>query len=146
MTLHLSDNAYFFGELFQTEFESIFEGVECIDNPVPLSAWFRVPSMAILAADLYQRPVVILVATTLASNTYLPFTPTSFEPISIVLVHVNENHWMLGNMSVMRFPRVDPQWLGVMSARRSSRSDLVEIYDAIKDALMAWNAMFGVME
>ena len=41
MTLHLSENAYLFGKLFQTEFDSIFEAVECIDIPVPLSAWIR---------------------------------------------------------------------------------------------------------
>ena len=65
--------------------------------PTPPENWFTAPDMALLAADLYRRPVVFLGHAFGFCMTLLPYRPDQFLNLAIVLVHKNGNHFHMGN-------------------------------------------------
>ena len=103
-------------------------------TPPPRQNWFSAPDMAVVAADLYQRPVVVLGGTLPGCVTCLPYRAEGFTPSPIVMVHVNDNHFNMGVMNHFRLPLLDPVWLSHLE----DFPDLLPIYEMLRERVSAW--------
>ena len=132
---HLRERSTLFLYLWgEPRFHEISAALDCFRFSAPLENWFTEPDMAVLAADLYRRPVVFLGQSFGFCMPLLPYRPQEFMTLPIVLVLKNGNHFHMGKLKSVQLLPVDPDWLHNLS----KLPDLIPIYNRVIQAVKTW--------
>ena len=102
-------------ERHEQTWDDLFPEAENIHNHLnwfqngfaPMEHWFQAPPAAILTAEAYACPVVVLDEDTAAGNcTYLPLYACSKSAEPICIVFAQKNHWKHAKLVIL--PKICP--------------------------------------
>ena len=139
LSLHVQRRRELLEDLYGVQsYEAILRATQWFNGDATEEYWFTTIT-AVVAADLFRRPVVILGEELRNSATYLPYTADAFNSTPVTLKNVSNAHWGACVLRPQFLPRIDFQWQQIMERRRP---DLRPLYQDLDDAVQAWKDLY----